>query len=207
MIIDVHGHYTTAPKALEDWRNRQIAAIERSLGRCPKASELKISDDELRESDRSATSSRRCRSAAATSRSSRRAPASWRTTSATSRCRRPGPRSATSCAPRRQAFPGQLHRRGDAAAVAGRRSEDLHPRAGAVRQGIRLRRHQPQSRPVRRPLDLAAAVGPALVSALREDGGARRPRDDPRLAPAATPASTPRARITSTPTRRPSCSA
>ena len=23
MIIDCHGHYTTAPKALEDWRNRQ----------------------------------------------------------------------------------------------------------------------------------------------------------------------------------------
>ena len=21
MIIDIHGHYTTAPKALEDWRN------------------------------------------------------------------------------------------------------------------------------------------------------------------------------------------
>ncbi|NOU04861.1 MAG: amidohydrolase, partial [Hyphomicrobiaceae bacterium] len=27
MIIDVHGHYTTAPKPLEDWRNRQIASI------------------------------------------------------------------------------------------------------------------------------------------------------------------------------------
>ena len=27
MIIDIHGHYTTAPKALEDWRNRQVAAI------------------------------------------------------------------------------------------------------------------------------------------------------------------------------------
>ena len=27
MIIDVHGHYTTAPKALEAWRNRQIAGI------------------------------------------------------------------------------------------------------------------------------------------------------------------------------------
>ena len=27
MIIDCHGHYTTAPKALEDWRNRQIAGI------------------------------------------------------------------------------------------------------------------------------------------------------------------------------------
>ena len=28
MIIDCHGHYTTAPKALEDWRNRQIAGIK-----------------------------------------------------------------------------------------------------------------------------------------------------------------------------------
>ena len=49
MIIDVHGHYTTAPKALEDWRNRQIAAIGKPSAK-PKASELKISDDELRES-------------------------------------------------------------------------------------------------------------------------------------------------------------
>src|SRR5215213_2128974 len=49
MIIDCHGHYTTAPKALEDWRNRQIAAI-RDPSQKPRASELKISDDELRES-------------------------------------------------------------------------------------------------------------------------------------------------------------
>ena len=49
MIIDVHGHYTTAPKALEDWRNRQIAGIK-DPAVMPKASELKISDDELRES-------------------------------------------------------------------------------------------------------------------------------------------------------------
>jgi 4-oxalmesaconate hydratase len=28
MIIDIHGHYTTAPKALEEWRNRQIAGIK-----------------------------------------------------------------------------------------------------------------------------------------------------------------------------------
>jgi hypothetical protein len=27
MIIDIHGHYTTAPKALETWRNAQIAGI------------------------------------------------------------------------------------------------------------------------------------------------------------------------------------
>jgi len=49
MIIDIHGHYTTAPKALETWRNRQIAGIT-NPAEMPKASELSISDDELRES-------------------------------------------------------------------------------------------------------------------------------------------------------------
>jgi 4-oxalmesaconate hydratase len=48
MIIDVHGHYTTAPKALEAWRNRQIAGISDPAAR-PRASELVITDDELRE--------------------------------------------------------------------------------------------------------------------------------------------------------------
>ena len=48
MIIDCHGHYTTAPKALEDWRRRQIDHLNSpQLG--PKVAELKISDDELRE--------------------------------------------------------------------------------------------------------------------------------------------------------------
>jgi len=49
MIIDCHGHYTTAPPALEQWRKRQIAGIgDPSL--MPGRSELVISDDELRES-------------------------------------------------------------------------------------------------------------------------------------------------------------
>ncbi|MDO9284030.1 MAG: amidohydrolase family protein, partial [Aquabacterium sp.] len=48
MIIDVHGHYTTAPKALEHWRNQQIAGIQ-DPALMPKVSDLKISDDELRE--------------------------------------------------------------------------------------------------------------------------------------------------------------
>jgi len=48
MIIDVHGHYTTAPKALEAWRNRQIAAV-RDPAAQPRVADLKISDDELRE--------------------------------------------------------------------------------------------------------------------------------------------------------------
>ena len=49
MIIDVHGHYTTAPAALDAWRNRQVAGLkDPSLS--PSPSQLKISDDELRES-------------------------------------------------------------------------------------------------------------------------------------------------------------
>ena len=49
MIIDIHGHYTTAPKALEAWRKRQVAGIGHPAA-MPKASELRIGDDELRES-------------------------------------------------------------------------------------------------------------------------------------------------------------
>jgi len=49
MIIDCHGHYTTAPRALDEWRNKQVAnLLTPELG--PKVSDLKISDDELRES-------------------------------------------------------------------------------------------------------------------------------------------------------------
>ena len=49
MIIDIHGHYTTAPPALEAWRKRQIAGLT-DPAQAPRVSELRISDDELRES-------------------------------------------------------------------------------------------------------------------------------------------------------------
>ncbi len=49
MVIDCHGHYTTAPRALEGWRAAQLDAVARILRR-PRAEELAISDDELRES-------------------------------------------------------------------------------------------------------------------------------------------------------------
>jgi len=48
LIIDCHGHYTTAPKALETWRNAQIAGIK-DASLMPKVSDLKISDDDIRE--------------------------------------------------------------------------------------------------------------------------------------------------------------
>jgi 4-oxalmesaconate hydratase len=49
MIIDCHGHYTTAPKALEAWRKQQVADLEKP-GHVPSKGTLKIGDDEIRES-------------------------------------------------------------------------------------------------------------------------------------------------------------
>src|SRR5216117_1976699 len=49
MIIDCHGHYTTAPKQLEEWRKRQIAALE-DAKHAPVKGNLGISDDEIRAS-------------------------------------------------------------------------------------------------------------------------------------------------------------
>jgi 4-oxalmesaconate hydratase len=48
LIIDVHGHYTTAPAALAAWRQQQIAGIA-NPALMPRASSLVITDDEIRE--------------------------------------------------------------------------------------------------------------------------------------------------------------
>ena len=42
MIIDAHGHYTTAPRALIDYRERQIKNLELKP-------DFTVSDDEIRE--------------------------------------------------------------------------------------------------------------------------------------------------------------
>ena len=47
MIIDCHGHYTTAPKGLNQWRNAQVDALNGSVAA---PAEIEISDDEIRES-------------------------------------------------------------------------------------------------------------------------------------------------------------
>ena len=49
MIIDCHGHYTTAPPELQKYRDSQIAGLKDPAGR-PAAANLKISDDQIRES-------------------------------------------------------------------------------------------------------------------------------------------------------------
>src|SRR5215208_6923744 len=49
MVIDCHGHYTTAPKQLQAFRDEQIAALKDPTAAAPKVL-ASISDDQLRES-------------------------------------------------------------------------------------------------------------------------------------------------------------
>ena len=49
MIIDCHGHYTTAPKPLQDFRDQQIAALK-DPAQTPSRESMKISDDQIRDS-------------------------------------------------------------------------------------------------------------------------------------------------------------
>jgi 4-oxalmesaconate hydratase len=49
MIIDCHGHYTTAPKQLQNYRDAQIAGLKNPSS-TPTKETLDISDDEIRES-------------------------------------------------------------------------------------------------------------------------------------------------------------
>src|SRR5215211_2783388 len=49
MIIDCHGHYTTAPRELELFRDRQLAGLA-DASRRPTSTNLGISDDQIRDS-------------------------------------------------------------------------------------------------------------------------------------------------------------
>ena len=49
MVIDCHGHYTTAPKELQAFRDAQIAALKDSSVSVP-SGPIKVTDDQLRES-------------------------------------------------------------------------------------------------------------------------------------------------------------
>ena len=50
MIIDCHGHYTTAPPALGEYREKQQAELKRNPDAWSEKGTLKISDDDLRKS-------------------------------------------------------------------------------------------------------------------------------------------------------------
>ena len=48
MVIDCHGHYTTAPKELQVFRDAQIAGLKDAS--IPAPGLVTVSDDQLRES-------------------------------------------------------------------------------------------------------------------------------------------------------------
>ncbi len=50
MIIDCHGHYTTAPSELGDYRDQQKADLAQDPAFCHQKGHVNISDDQLRES-------------------------------------------------------------------------------------------------------------------------------------------------------------
>ena len=50
MIIDCHGHYTTAPSELGDYREKQKNALSKNKENQVEKGEIRISDDQIRES-------------------------------------------------------------------------------------------------------------------------------------------------------------
>ena len=50
MIIDCHGHYTTAPSELGDYRENQKNALSKNKENQVEKGEIRISDDQIRES-------------------------------------------------------------------------------------------------------------------------------------------------------------
>src|SRR5216684_4066208 len=163
MIIDIHGHYTTAPPELEAYRGSQIS----QLG-TPVKGKLNISDDQIRESiENNQLKLQRERGTDLTIFSPRAAsmghhfgtPLISRYWSET--CNELIYRI---CQLFPKSFIGVCQLRG---------------RAGALRDRVRLRGLQPEPRPLRRLLDGSAHDRPLLVPAVREAGRAGRAGHDP----------------------------
>ena len=179
MIIDCHGHYTTAPAQLEAWRKRQIAALDDPS----KAPTARGARDRRRRDPRVAR-----RRAAAHAARARHGPhhllAAGELHGPPHRHGGHQPRVGGDLqrprAPGLPALSGQLHRGLPASAVARGPAGELHPRARAVREDAGLRRLQPQSGPLGRALARAAAHRPLVVPAVRADGRARRAGDGAR---------------------------
>ena len=182
LIIDCHGHYTTAPDAHQKFRDAQLARIKDPTLPDADAAAASATTRSARPSRRTSCKLQRERGADITLVLAARV-GHGAITSATKQCRMQWTRACNDLIKRVvDLYPRELRRRLPAAAVAGRADRALG-RTSCERcvTRARLRRLQPESRSVRRPLDRAAADRPALVSVLREDGRARRAGDDPRV--------------------------
>ena len=205
MIIDCHGHYTTAPAPHNDCREAQLAAFARRRARRRRT--RTITDDEIRETHRAEP-------AAAAARARRRPDdllaarlGDGATTRATRRSASPGRAPATTSIERVvELYPDNF------VGVCQLPQSPGVPIAHSVAELERCVRElgfvgcNLNPDPSGGHWTLAAADRPLLVPVLREDGRARRAGDGPRLGAAATRTSTPPARTTSTPTPPRSCS-
>ena len=205
MIIDCHGHYTTAPAALEAWRKRQVAALG-DPAQGPTRAELVIADDEIRASLESAQlKMQRERGTDLTIFSPRASFMAHHVgTEATSRewseiC---NDLVARVCGLYPDNFVGvcQLPQ------SPGVPPERCIPELERCVNELGFIGCNLNPDPVRRALEGAAADRPLVVSALREDGRARRAGDGPREHVVQPVLPRDRARTTSTRTRPPSCS-
>ena len=201
MIVDCHGHYTTAPPG-------PLGLAQAAGGREGRVTrtEPRISDDEIRDEPR-----KRAAEAAARARNRHHLLLAARRLHGAPRRRRRhqramGARAERPDPSRLHAVPEELRAGLHAAAVAGRLAGELRRRARALREGDGLHRLQPQPRSLGRLVEGGAAHRPLVVPALREDGRARRAGHGARQLLRATRPSTSRARTTSTPTPPPSCS-
>ena len=179
MIIDCHGHYTTAPEAHNRWRQAQVAAYDAHEAAPAYPT---ISDDEIAESievEPTADPARAWRrhDDLLAARLGHGAP----------RRRRGGEPSVVARLQRpHQARRRPLSRRRSSAS----RNSPSRPAPGfegsieeleRMRARTRLRRLQPESRSERRQVERATAHRSLLVPDLRKDGRARRAGDDPRV--------------------------
>ena len=182
MIIDCHGHYTTAPPALRRVARPADRRAHRPGPSAPDAAaDLRISDDELRREHRAEPAAAHGRArhrphgllAAGVlhgppRRRLRRPPPSGRP-SATSSA------TASASSTRSASSPPRCSR----SRPASTRPPASRSSPAASRSSVPSRSNL-QPGPVRRPLDGPAADGPLLVPGLREDGRVRHPGDGPR---------------------------
>ena len=144
MIIDCHGHYTTAPGELTEYRKRQIAALG-DPKHVPAKGRLSITDDQIRESPEGAQlklQRARHQSHHLLAAGDGHGTSSWK------RNHQPPLVGALQRAdpPGVHAISRQLRRRLPAAADARRASGELHRGPRALRAGVRFHRLQSESR-------------------------------------------------------------
>ena len=193
MIIDCHGHYTTAPELHNQWRIDQLAAFKAGE---PTPAYPEISDDVIRASieenqlklitergtDLTIFSPRA--SAMGHHEGDQRISLEW-----TVACNNLIKRVV-------DLFPETFVGVCQLPQSPGADLTESHQGTRALRHRARLHRLQPEPRPERRQVGDGSADGQVLVPALREDGRARRSGHDPRVGVVQLRTSTPPVRTT-----------